>query len=125
MSSEQDLADFLRSTFRSVWSLETLLLIARDPTRCWSAPELVLALRASEVVVTRALDELTVAALIVPEKDDCVRYAPASDALHQLARAAEAFYARSPSSVRRLIIGSRQSNLTAFADAFKFRREDP
>ncbi len=122
MSSEQDLADFLRSTFRSVWSLETLLLIARDPARCWSRAELVAALRASDVVVSRAIDELTIAALIVPEQDDCVRYAPASEALHSLARAADALYARSPSSVRRLIIGSRQSNLTAFAEAFKFRR---
>lgn len=123
MISEQDLADFLQSTFRSVWSLETLLLMMRDPSHCWSNGELLAALRASDLVIRQSVDQLSAAGLIVPEQD-CVRYQPASEDLSALASAAEAYYARSPAAVRRLIITARQSSLSAFSDAFRFRKGD-
>ena len=123
MPSEKDVAGFLRSTFRSIWSLELLILLARDPGRRWSAAELVSALRASELVVSQAVESLHAAGLVVRESDDLVRYGPASDELHELAVAAQALYARSPDAVLSLIMRSRAENLVTFADAFRLRKD--
>lgn len=103
--------------------MELLFLLLRDPERHWSSPELVDALRASELVVSQAVDALHSAGLIVRESDDCVRYGPASDDLHDLVVASQALYVKSPDAVLRLIMRSRSDNLVAFADAFRFRKD--
>jgi hypothetical protein len=123
MPLEKDVAGFLRSTFRSIWSMELLFLLLRDPARRWSSPELVDALRASELVVSQAVESLHAAGLIVRESDDLVRYGPASDDLHELVVAAQSMYVKSPDAVLRLIMRSRADNLVAFADAFRFRKD--
>ncbi len=123
MPVEKDVSGFLRSTFKSVWSLELLFLLKEDPTRCWSGPEMLAALRASELVVSQAVENLHAAALVVPEADHCVRYGPVSDDVDQLVNDAQRLYTRSPDAVRRLIIRSQSDNLLAFADAFKFRKD--
>ncbi|MDB5704615.1 MAG: hypothetical protein JWN66_1731 [Sphingomonas bacterium] len=105
--AEKELAGFLRSTFGSIWSLESLLLIAGDASRCWTRADLLAALRASDLVVAQAIEELGAAGLIVAERDDCFRFAPASAALGALVLAAQRRYARSPGAVRRLIVRPR------------------
>lgn len=122
MPDEKNVSEFLRSTFRSIWSLELLFLLADDATRCWSSAEMVAALRASELVVNQAIDNLNAAALVVPEPGECFRYAPASDEVRALVASARALYAHSPDAVRRLIIHSQSNHLIRFADAFKFRK---
>jgi len=122
MAVEKDVSEFLRSTFRSVWSLELLFLLADDATRCWSGPEMVTALRASELVVDQAVDNLNTAGLLVPEPGGCFRYAPASDEVHALVVSARSLYAHSPDAVRRLIIRAQSNHLLKFADAFNFRK---
>ncbi len=123
MPTEKEVTSFLRSTFRSIWSMELLFLLLGDSSRCWSGPEMVSALRASELVVSQAVDTLNAAGLVVPEQDDCVRYGPASDELHELVVASRALYLKSPDAVRRLIIRSQSDSLIAFADAFRFRKD--
>jgi hypothetical protein len=122
MLVEKDASEFLRSTFRSIWSLELLFLLADDATRCWSIPEMVTALRASELVVKQAIDNLDAAGLLVPEPDGCFRYGPSSVELHTLVISVRSLYARSPDAVRRTIIRSQSNHLLKFADAFKFRK---
>lgn len=119
---ENDVSEFLGSTFRSIWSLELLFLLAEDPRRCWSNPEMVAALRASELVVNQAVENLHVAGLLVPEPEGCFRYGPPSAEVHALVMAARSLYAHSPDAVRRTIIRSQSKHLLNFADAFKFRK---
>lgn len=119
---ENDVLEFLRSTFRSIWSLELLFLLADDPTRCWSNPEMVSALRASELAVNQALDNLNAAGLLVPEPGGRFRYSPPSGEVHALVISARSLYAHSPDAVRRTIIRSQADHLLNFADAFKFRK---
>ena len=121
MPDEKNASEFLRSTFRSIWSLELLFLLADDAARCWSSAEMVAALRASELVVNQAIDNLNAAGLLVQEPGECFRYAPASGEVHALVLSARSLYAHSPDAVRRLIIRSRSNHLLNFADAFKFR----
>ena len=123
MSDRDSTKQFLRSTFTSVWSLELLLLLRQRPDHDWSEAELVEALRASKLVVSRSLQSLVAAALVVPTDDGGARYARLSRDTEKLIAEAESMYARSPDAVRRLIIEAGMDPAAKFADAFRFRKE--
>lgn len=120
-SRSEDLFRFVGSIFRSVWALELLLLLKREP-RVWSRPELISTLRASELVVNKTLDEL-VAAGVVSLEGDGARYMPANDDITNDVNRVEKLYAARPDAVRRAIVSATASGATAFADAFRLRRE--
>lgn len=121
MSNEEEVAGFIRSTFRSVWTLELWLLLKRD-RRAWSHAEIVAALRASDLIVSRGLDALAAAGLIVVAEGGAASFRPASSAEGRLADRVEALYAQSPDAVRRLIVGPG-SGLAAFAESFRLRSD--
>ena len=123
MPSKQDVSNFIRSTFRSVWSLELLLYLKQNRQRSWSQREMVAGLRGSELVVSQGVDALVVAGLVLVEEDGSARYAPVSSDLEKLVDRTETLYAKSPDAVRRLIVASANAGLTAFADAFKLRKD--
>jgi hypothetical protein len=123
MPSQHDIQSFIRSTFRSVWSLEMLLFLRDHRERAWSAVELITALRASDVIVAQSMEALVAAGLIATEQGGSARYLPVSEDLDQLVEGAKIQYSKSPDAVRRQIVLSSQSGLTAFADAFKLRRD--
>lgn len=122
MIADDDILGFIRSSFRSVWSLELLLLLKRQP-RPWAPSELVAALRASELIVAQSLDALTAAGLVAADETKSAAYRPASARLGDLVDGAESLYARSPDAVRRLIVGASAGGLAAFADAFRLRKD--
>ena len=123
MPASQELTEFIRSHFRSVWSLELLLHLRRNPERFWSTVELVDVLRASQAVVATGVETLLAGGLIVVESGDGARYAPASPDLDERVGETEELYARKPDAVRRLIVLSTNSGVSAFADAFKLWRD--
>lgn len=125
MPASQELAEFIRSHFRSVWSLELLLHLKRDPERVWSKIELVDLLRASQSVVATSLETLLAGGLIVVEGDEHARYGPAHPDLERQVAEAEALYAKKPDAVRRLIVQTAGGGggASAFADAFRMRRD--
>ena len=123
MASEQELAGFIRSTFRSIWTLELLLYLQRHRDRAWSRSELVHELRASESIVANGLGSLLAAAMIIIEDDGGARYRPVSADVEGLAEATAALYAQRPDGVRRLIVDPAADGVTAFADAFRLRRD--
>lgn len=123
MTSEQELAGFIRSTFRSVWTLELLLYLKDHRDRAWSRADLVQGLRASDSIVSTGLDSLLAAGLIIVEADGSACYRPVSADVEALAEGAEALYAQRPDAVRRLIVDPAADGLTAFADAFRLRRD--
>ncbi len=120
-SPSDDLFRFIGSSFRSVWALELLLLLKRD-NRPWSRDELISALRASELVVNKTLDELLAAGLISIEGDQAV-YQPASPDMRNAIDAVEKLYSARPDAVRRAIVSTASSGATAFADAFRLRKD--
>ena len=121
MTSNDDLSGFVGSSFPSVWSLELLLLLKRD-RRPWKQDELIGSLRASELVVSQALDSL-VAGGLASISDEGVMYMPVSAAVADLVDKTEELYALKPDSVRRKIVTSSASGIAAFADAFKLRKD--
>jgi hypothetical protein len=120
-SPSEDLFRFIGSSFRSVWSLELLLLLKGDP-RAWSRDGLITALRASELVVNKAVEELLAAGLISIEGDQAV-YQPASAGVRKAVDEVQKLYAARPDAVRRAIVSSASSGATAFADAFRLRKD--
>lgn len=123
MPARHDISNFIRTTFRSVWALELLCLMRREPEREWRHADLVSALRASDLVVDQSLAGLAAAGLVAMLSEDSAKYQPASEKLDRLAQEAEAQYASSPDKVRRLIIHAAHGGLSAFADAFRVRRD--
>ena len=121
MASRDEVSSFIRSSFRSVWSLELLLRIRRE-ARFWTQQELVGALRASDLVVSHGLDTLSAAGLVIIDEQGNALYSPTPGASELVDGAAE-LYAKSPDAVRRLIVGRRASGLEAYADAFRIRKE--
>lgn len=123
MPTEQEVASFIRGSFRSVWSLELLSLLRSAPRRSWPHPEMVTALRGSDLVVRQSLDGLVAAGLVVVEEDGSASYRPVAADLDGLVAGSEELYGRRPDKVRRMIIGATSSGLTAFADSFKLRKD--
>jgi DNA-binding transcriptional regulator GbsR (MarR family) len=122
MVSRDDTVRFIRSSFRSVWSIELLLLLKREP-RPWTREEIVSALRASDLVVSQGLDALVAAGLVAVEEGGRASYRPASPDTAALVDAAETHYARSPDAVRRMIVDASTGSLGAFADAFRLWKD--
>ncbi len=123
MLSRQEVSSFIRTTFRSVWTLELLLFLKSEAERSWSRAELVAALRGSDLIVSQGVDALTAAGLVVSDAQGNARYTPATADLAKLVDQSEAAYAKSPDAVRRLIISSVNGGITAFADAFRLRKD--
>jgi len=112
---------FIAASFPSVWALELLLTVRRD-RRPWTRDDLVASLRASELVVSKAVDALVAAGLASVDGDGIVSPAD-SPAIGASMDRAEQLYRTRPNAVRRAIISASTSSATAFANAFRLRRD--
>jgi hypothetical protein len=123
MPSHQEISNFIRTTFRSVWALELLCYLRQHRERSLSHGEMVMGLRGSDLVVTQSVDTLSAAGLVIADADGSVRYRPVTAELEALVEGAEAMYAKSPDAVRRMIVSAANPGITAFADAFRLRKD--
>ncbi|MET3665351.1 hypothetical protein [Caulobacter sp. 1776] len=119
MTGDPDVLSFIREHIRSVWALELLLKLKADPERCWSADDLVEAMRASHALVDANLRALMSAGLVVPDDRGCFRYRPAAPALGLLCDELEQTYRVRPVTVIRWI-SAPVERLKSLADAFRF-----
>ncbi len=120
-SSDEGVLRFIAASFPSVWALE-LLLVLKGERRSWAREELVTTLRASELVVSKALDALVTAGLASIEGEGVI-YLPVSREVEDCVEQVEQLYRSRPNSVRRAIVSTSTRTANAFADAFKLRRE--
>jgi DNA-binding transcriptional ArsR family regulator len=123
MPEKANLESFIGSSFRSVWAIEVLTFLAERPERAFSAEELIGALRVSDAVVTQSIDSLSAAGLVMVDSEGCARLYEGNDQQTKLVRAAIDLYRKSPDKVRRMIIAQAAPGVTAFADAFKLRKD--
>ena len=119
--SDEETLSFITASFPSVWALELLLALKRQGGKC-TRKELITRLRASELVVSKALDALFAAGLVSIEDDSAV-YLPANRGVEASVERTEELYRRRPNVVCRAIVAARTSGAAAFADAFRLRRE--
>mgnify|MGYP003578429316 CR=1 FL=1 len=120
-SSDEDVLRFIAASFPSVWALE-LLLVLKSERRVWERDELDATLRASELVVSKALDALVAAGLASIEGKGAA-FLPVNRDVEACVEQVEDMYRTRPNSVRRVIVSAGTSSANAFADAFKLRRD--
>lgn len=117
-----DLVEMVETSFGSVWALELLLVLCREPLRSWTAEELVQELRSSSLVVTQSIENLQAAGLALAEEAGTVRYGPASREQDDLVKELDFEYRIKPAAIRRLIIQNPIDKLRSFANAFNLKK---
>lgn len=117
-----ELSQFVHS-LHSLWSIELLLLLHRDPERRWSIDDLVIELRSSRSLVDGILSRLHPMGLVERQSDGSYKYREASPALASLVDQLDGIYAERPLALVQEIHGEPDENLRAFSDAFKLKKD--
>lgn len=125
MPSDADIERFISDSFTSIWDLELLSVIVEEPDSHLTAAELVQRMRASELVVEQGIRTLVAVGLASTDKSGGLIFKPVSADLAEDARKACDFYRRFPGRARRLMISRQSPGLSAFADAFRIRKDEP
>jgi hypothetical protein len=123
VTEDLDFLEFLRSTVRTVWALELLILLRRTAPRAWSPEALVREMRASTLVVDESLKRLETAGLLRRDTDG-FSFAPVSPALGALADKLELRYRESPVRLINAIAAPSTTKLQTLADAFRLKDSD-
>lgn len=117
----QQLTAFVREHVRSVWALEVLLILRRDPGRQWQVEELVRELRASNLLVNANLEAFERGGLVIRDEAGGYRYSPANPLLDELCGKLEAAYKERPVATINLISRPDGDAVQSLADAFRLR----
>ncbi len=115
--------DFIRSSIRSVWTLELLILLRRQSPAALTLEQAARELRGTETLVAKCVPQLEVAGLIVHE-GEAIRFAPASPALQELCALLEKEYRERPVAVVDAIVSGHSNRLRMLSEAFRFREKD-
>jgi len=121
---EEVVLSFVRSSIKSAWTLELLLLLRRDRERSWTLEGLVRELRGSVALVSGSLKALGDIGLVVSVENEVYRYEPRSPELDGLVSALIKLYAMKPITVLRTIFTSPSDKIKSFSDAFLLKRDD-
>jgi hypothetical protein len=119
---EAEILEFVRSSIGSVWALEVLELVRREPKRAWQFDELVRELRSSPAAIEGASQLLQNAGLVAKIDDHACRYQPSTPALDQIGELVQKIYAAKPATVIGAIFELPDEKLRSFAAAFKFTK---
>jgi hypothetical protein len=123
MATDRDIEEFIVDSFSSVWDLELLSALLDQPGSALSQAELVERMRASDLVVSQGSQVLIAAGLAFSDGEGRLRFQPVNEEVADYARRASAFYRGFPGRVRRLIVSRQSPSLSAFADAFRLRKD--
>lgn len=123
-ASEERILAFVRSSIKSAWSLELLLLLQREPQRRWSVAALVQELRGSVAVVTESLNSLSSANLVLTSEKGGHRYCPGSQELDDIVTALSELNARKPLLILEAIFTLPNEKIRSFSDAFLIKRNE-
>lgn len=114
----------LIQSLRSLWAVELLLLLSRDPRRRWSIDDLVVELRSSRSLVDGLLSRLHEIGLVERHNDDgAYRYRPSTPELEALVVELAALHAERPLAIAQELHGAPNEKLRAFSDAFKLKKD--
>jgi hypothetical protein len=120
---DDDLIRFIRTHLGSVWALELMLTMMRQPDRAWTIDALVRQLRATDALIGGLLDRFQRAGLAARTGDDHWTWRPASPDLGELCRRTAEAHAATPFAVIQTIAEAPAQSLVEFANAFRLRRD--
>jgi hypothetical protein len=120
---EETVLSFVRSSLKSAWSLELLLLLQRDPQHSWDTEALVRELRGSIPLVNESLGHLSSAGLVSVAESGEYMYKPQNSELDALVTALVELYRQKPITVLRTIFTSPTQKIRSFSDAFLIKKK--
>lgn len=123
MVTDEALLKFIEAHIKSVWAVEQMLVLTREPIRDWALAELVRETRSSSTATGEALRNLKDAGLVEQSPDGAYRFAPNSEELRTAAEALSKAYVERPRFVIRAIFAEPKDNLRIFADAFRLKKK--
>lgn len=123
MATDRDIEKFIGDSFASIWDLELLSALLGQPRLALTQSELVERMRASELVVAQGAQALVAAGMASLDAEGRLQFHPASDDIADCARQAADFYQRFPGRARRIIVSRQSPGLSAFAEAFRLRKD--
>jgi hypothetical protein len=124
MATDRNIEQFIGDSFSSIWDLELLSIVMAAGSRSMSASDLEKQMRGSQLVVEQGMQSLAAAGLVSLEGKDTIRFSPVNEEVAKCAREAVDFYHRFPGRARRLMISRQAPGLSAFANAFRLRKDD-
>lgn len=122
-----ELLQFVELHIDSIEKIFILQLLQEDPNRIWTISELTKELRSADTSVERRLDEFySKGVLLRPIQGGKGRHAflPASDAMEKSILLLLKTFKERSSRIVEFIYTRPPKNLLAFADAFKFRKDE-
>jgi hypothetical protein len=120
--TDDEILAAVRASVHSVWSMELLTLMMRDPRRTWNPEALVRELRASGAAISEALRDLLAAGLVGSMPDGSYVFAPNSPTVAETATGIARLYAEKPTMIIKEILSAPNDKIRTFADAFRFRK---
>lgn len=109
---------FLQHSIKTVWTLEILLLLRRDPNRTWSSDELIRESRSSTLILQEVLANLQQAGLIDTGEGYRFRYRSATPALERLVGEIASAQARRPAAITKALLSVSSDKVQNFVGAF-------
>ncbi|MDP1586197.1 MAG: hypothetical protein Q8M07_00515 [Prosthecobacter sp.] len=119
----EHLRNFLRTTIKSVWALDLLVLLRNSPGQTWTVVALNNGLRASTTLVEEILVSFIRSGLVTVEPDGTYRYAPATTEIGALAADVTRLYGERPVSIIKEIMTAPNDKLHSFVDAFRLKKD--
>ena len=120
----EHLLAFIREAIPNVDAAELLVLLARDPERRYSLPELIDTMhptQLSDAAARRYLGTFE-ARRLVDTGNDGYRYNPDNPELDGLVRALTRVYNERPVTLVRMIYAPADEKIRSFADAFRIKK---
>jgi hypothetical protein len=119
----EPVAAFLRSSVKTTWALDLLLLVKSSPARLWSIGELMSRLRSSPPIVEDALRTFLRLGLMTEESGGCYRYVSTNVELDVIVSELVRLYAERPLAVIREIVSAPNDKIQSFVDAFRLKKD--
>ncbi|AWJ82410.1 hypothetical protein TSH58p_02515 (plasmid) [Azospirillum sp. TSH58] len=110
---------FLQHSIKTVWTLEILLILRRDPDRTWNSEEVIRESRSSTLILQEVLENLQQADLIDTDGDHRIRYRSATPALERLVAEIASAQARRPAAVTKALLSVSSDKVQNFAGTFR------
>jgi DNA-binding IclR family transcriptional regulator len=117
------ISTFLRTTIKSVWALDLLVLMKSAPGRGWTVSNLNDRLRATTSLVEEILAAFTRQGLVVADAGGTYRYAPANAEIEGLADELGRLYTERPLTIIKEIVSAPNEKIHSFVDAFRLKKD--
>ena len=120
-----EIREFVTRFLPSVEHLETFMLLRRNTTRSWSAPEIAVELRIPESRAADVLEQLASANFLAVKISNEIlyRFNPASEALETLSARCANLWVRERIAMINLVTAATLSPIHDFAEAFRLKKD--